>query len=476
MAPTATSIGRCQQQEQQQQQDLREDVEQLRQEAGLQSQSAEGGRELEPLVARAPVAASCQAHNPTTTTTERILPSAAVFLPSYQKLITEDSRRLPGNPPSDQQLLAGGGVFVQRAPDMEVRPGGLANITARAACTIWAALVGASVALNLVITNHLNRRSDEPTLHSFYVSAMCTLLGGVSLIPQACLAQAPFRRPTKIWSLLGGLCVLTGFANISGSHLVGAQIDLLLQLLGMLSMALFLDARVGRITCSDKRRIRGFFIVVAGIGADSFHVGNERNTVQQQPLFAAVILVGVFVSGLGYAMQAKCNSQLSANIGGPARACIICAAVTLIGGIPIQAYISFGIGVRFDFALEDWPLWTLAGLQSAFYTGSLAVLPAKLGYTATYLAIMFGKLASSSILDAGGMISYAQPFTVQRALSLVLVLVGSGLFSSQPSADDPEPSSGTTGLHSDEQGGGRLHSAAQKGPPSTTATATWTGC
>ncbi|CAE8601389.1 unnamed protein product [Polarella glacialis] len=142
-----------------------------------------------------------------------------------------------------------------------------------------------------------------------------------------------------IWPLLGGLCVLTGFANISGSELVGAQIDLLLQLLGMLSMALFLDAREGRITCSDKRRICGFFIVVAGIGAGSIHFVDECNTVQQQPPFAAVILVGFFVSGLGYAMQAKCNSQLSANIGGPASACIICAAVTIVAGIPTQAYI-----------------------------------------------------------------------------------------------------------------------------------------
>ncbi|CAE8733486.1 unnamed protein product [Polarella glacialis] len=350
----------------------------------------------------------------------------------------EDFRRLPGNPPSDQQLMASGGVFVQLAPDLEVKPGGFADVTVRAACTIWAALVGASVALFLVITNHLNSRSDEPKLHSFYVSAMSTLLGAVALIPQACLAQAPFQRPTQIWPLLGGLCVLTGFANISGSELVGAQIDLLLQLLGMLSMALFLDARVGRITCSDKRRIRGFFIVVAGIGADFFHAANEGNTVQQQPPFAAVMLVGVLVSGMGYAMQAKCNNQLSANIGGPARACIICAAVTLIGGIPIQAYIFLDLGVPFKLTLEDWPLWTLAGLQSAFYAGSLAVLPTKLGYTATYLAIMFGKLASSSILDAGGMIAPAQPFTVQRALSLVLVIVGSGLFSSQPSSDEQQ--------------------------------------
>ncbi|CAE8621045.1 unnamed protein product [Polarella glacialis] len=313
---------------------------------------------------------------------------------------------LPCNAPSDQQLMANGGVFVQRAPDLEVRPGGLANITVRAACTIWAALCGASVALNLVITTHLNRHSDEPNLHSFHVAAMCSLLGAVSLIPQACLAQAPFRRPTQIWSLLGGLCSLTVCATIPGAALVGAQIDLLLQLLGMLSMALFLDARVGRITCSDKRRIRGFFIVVAGIGADSFHAANDRNTVQQQPLVAAVILVGVFVSGLGYAMQAKCNSQLSADIGGPARACIICAAVTILGGFPIQSYIFFGMGVPFEFTLEDWPLWTLAGLQSAFYTGSLAVLPSKLGYTATYLAIMFGKLASSSILDAWFCLSF----------------------------------------------------------------------
>ncbi|CAE8695703.1 unnamed protein product [Polarella glacialis] len=343
-----------------------------------------------------------------------------------------DFRRLPGNPPAEQNLKASGGVFVQRAPDL-----GLASITVRAACTIWAALVGASVACNLVITTHLSSRSDEPKLNSFYVNAMCAFLGAVSLIPQASLTQAPFRRPTQMWSLLGGLCSLTSFANTLGSQLVGAQIDLLLQLLGLLSMALFLDARVGRITCSDHRRIFGFLIVVAGIGANSFHVADGFDTVQQQPLFTAVVLAGVFVSGLGFTMQAKCNGQLSVDIGGPARACIICAAVTLIGGSPIQAYIYFDLGVPFEFTLEDWPLWTLTGLQSAFYAGSLAVLPAKLGYTATYLAIMFGKLASSSILDAGGMIASAQPFTVQRALSLVLVFVGSGLFSSQPSRLSP---------------------------------------
>ena len=49
--------------------------------------------------------------------------------------------------------------------------------------------------------------------------------------------------------------------------------------------------------------------------------------------------------------------------------------------------------VPFDFVADDWWIWLLSGLQSAFYTYSLAELPKMIGYSAVFILVLAGDTA-----------------------------------------------------------------------------------
>jgi uncharacterized membrane protein YdcZ (DUF606 family) len=206
----------------------------------------------------------------------------------------------------------------------------------------------------------------------------------------------------------------------------------------MLITALVFDIRRGQVSMLDWWRIVGLVVVLGGTAVDELSTGSIAESFGSTTIW---LMLGVFLAGRGFAFQAKCNRRLSCDLGSPYRATAFSAIVATACNLPICAGIHSDLGVDLGFDMVDWALWAFVGLQSAFYIGSLAVLPDTLGYTASYLALLAGKLVSSSLVDAVGLTGHVVPFTAWRGASLALVLVGATLFSarrpkSTPSVDE----------------------------------------
>jgi uncharacterized membrane protein YdcZ (DUF606 family) len=221
---------------------------------------------------------------------------------------------------------------------------------------------------------------------------------------------------------------MPGPLTIPATASLGTQLVLLAQLAGMLVTALIFDCRAGKISCSDRARIYGFAAVLIGVAVDNIQTihGGEGFDA-----WSAVCFVATFGTGVGYALQAKCNGRLARDLGSTARATCFSAAVSILANIPVLLILRFKLGVPLYFSTDDWALWLSVGMQSAFYIGSLAVLPSLLGYTASYLLLLLGKLASSSLADATGLSGKTIDFGLFRATALVLVFLGAALFSKQ---------------------------------------------
>eukprot|EP00401_Gymnodinium_catenatum_P079867 CAMPEP_0117501538 /NCGR_PEP_ID=MMETSP0784-20121206/23350_1 /TAXON_ID=39447 /ORGANISM="" /LENGTH=329 /DNA_ID=CAMNT_0005296795 /DNA_START=61 /DNA_END=1050 /DNA_ORIENTATION=+ len=289
--------------------------------------------------------------------------------------------------------------------------------------------------MNLVVSVILNSRSDDATPHAIYVNNFSVFLGGVMLVPRAVFSPAPCRKPTYWWSLLGGIYSIPGFVGIPAGNMMGVQVVLLVQLFAMLSTALAFDFRRGHVQLTDMKQLGGFCVVIAGVVVDN---ASSMSFSGPNVLVSLILLLLVFSSGVGYGLQAKCNGRLARDVGSSSRATIISAIVCLVATAPVNAYLCWGDGVQPRFRWNDWYFWAFAGFQSAFYIGSLAKLPQYLGYTTSYLVLLVGKLGSSTVVDAMGVTGKTVPFGALRAMSLVLVFIGTALFSGK-AQPGPQP-------------------------------------
>jgi len=298
------------------------------------------------------------------------------------------------------------------------------------ACLSWALVVGMSVTVQMCCTVALNGKAPKGSqpYNAFYISNISVVLGGLMLVPQSvCCSKEPCKKPAKWWSVFGGLCSLPAFASIPAGQLCGIQRVLLAQLLGMLSTAFVFDLRRGSLKLKEIWRLGGFGLVALGVTIEN--LSSSSSPGERNPVLATVLLAVVFLSGCGFALQAKCTSRLARDVGTTFRATAFNALVNCLASLPIDAVICWGLGKPAVLSWVDWPLWLFVGFQSAFYTGSLAQLPQLLGYTASYLILLVGKLASSTATDAYGVTGLTVPLDWLRCLCLALVLAGTALFS-----------------------------------------------
>jgi len=305
------------------------------------------------------------------------------------------------------------------------------------AYTAWTLVVGATVTVQMCCSVHLNSRAEKALqpYNAFYIMNISVALGGLGLVPQSVCSREPVKKPARWWSMLGGLCSLPAFVSTPAGQLCGIQRVLLAQLLGMLSAALVFDLRRGSLKLKEIWRFGGFGLVALGVTIEN--LGSSSSSTEGNPALAMVLLAGVFVTGGGYALQAKCTSRLARDVGTTFRATAINALVNTLASLPIDAVICWALGKPPALSLEDWPFWLFVGFQSAFYTGSLAALPSVLGYTAAFLILLVGKLASSTLTDALGVTGTKVPLDWLRCLCLVLVLAGTTLFSWSGPAQAP---------------------------------------
>lgn len=297
------------------------------------------------------------------------------------------------------------------------------------AAVIWAVVVGFSVPLAVCNTSFLNRaaleRGVDTSLHGFYILQISVAMGGLQLTVPSFRSKEVWSRPVRWWPWLGGVCGLFGFVTVSATPLLGVQVVITMQLLGILVTFFMFDILDGTVKFGDWQKPLGFTIAVLGVAMDNLSIFQTTQHINADWIFH---FAGTFLSGVGYALQAKCNGALAQDIGGPARAAMVSAAVNFTAGVPIAFYIAYGRGVPLTLDASLWPLWPLAGLQSAFYIGSMAVLPKLLGFTTCYLAVLSSKLVSSSLADELALSGTQVPVTMNRAVALLFVMVGAYIF------------------------------------------------
>jgi len=325
------------------------------------------------------------------------------------------------------------------------------GLLSRFAFCAWAACVGVSVTLQLLNSVTLNRYSADPTYHSVYISQITVLLGGLVAAPSATLEPKPWSLPRQWWTLLGGLCTVPQFALIAAGPYFGTEITLLGLLLGQLGTAFLVDVFNGKLALENWPRLLGFAIVLGGIVANSLSLGGgPRQPLQGQlGLQPALMLLGCVATGSGYALQAMCNGGLAEDLGHPARATVVCTVTNVLSNLPLLAAVYWGLHVMPVVSLSDWPRFLFAGVQNAFFIGSLSVLPRHLGYTLTYMCIQTSNLAASAVSDAYGLSGHLVPASFQRLASIACVVLGAGLFSAYES---PSSRAGQKEITEEEMG------------------------
>eukprot|EP00438_Fugacium_kawagutii_P013927 Skav213479 [mRNA] locus=scaffold565:144218:147547:+ [translate_table: standard] len=85
-------------------------------------------------------------------------------------------------------------------------------------------------------------------------------------------------------------------------------------------------------------------------------------------------------------------------------------------------------GIPLDFAVDDWWIWLLLGLQSAFYTYSMARLPQVLGYSVSFILVITGKMSTAAAVDTMGVFRPPLAISPWRCISVAATLLGAVFF------------------------------------------------
>jgi uncharacterized membrane protein YdcZ (DUF606 family) len=242
-------------------------------------------------------------------------------------------------------------------------------------------------------------------------------------------ASKPASRSLRGWHFLGGLGSLPAFLTVSAGSVVGTQKVLVVQLAALLSSFFIIDLVDGRVTGYAKAL--ALVVIFIGVVLESDYSESES----EDP-WAVLLLPLVALTGIGYAMQSKCNNALAEALGSSARATVVSAFVFLFCSLPINSYMYFGLGIPISLDIDFWYLWIAAGFQSAFYTGSMAHLPGVLGFTSCYVITLASKLSTSLVLDSNGLSGQVVPLTTCRVVALIMVLLGSVVFNVGSKKDD----------------------------------------
>jgi uncharacterized membrane protein YdcZ (DUF606 family) len=180
----------------------------------------------------------------------------------------------------------------------------------------------------------------------------------------------------------------------------------------------------GMVKLSEYPKVLALLVIFTGVFLESFGSGKSASGGFQ----ALILLPLVAVTGIGFALQSKCNNALAEDLGSSARATVVSACVNLFCSVPINLYIYFGLDVSPSVHKDYWYLWIVAGFQSAFYVGSMAYIPRVLGFTRCYVITLTAKLSVSLFIDSEGLSGEIVPVTVSRVAALIIVLLGSIVF------------------------------------------------
>jgi len=314
--------------------------------------------------------------------------------------------------------------------------------------SLWSLAAGASLPLATANNAILNVRSEYPNVQSFYTSLLGIVLGGICVLPLSLNSASKWQAPTCWWSLLGGLCALPAFGVLVAVPVLGIQLALLVVLCAHLVTTLILDEIEGRCQSAPSKRLLAVALVLFGAALDSIKrqqsVDPQLADLESSRSLLKDALTNLFyiamtaLVGVGYTLQAKCNGRLAKDLGSPACATAVSAMVNLVASVPILWFLCNCLGKWPVFLAGDWPQFVFAALQSAFYIGTISVVPERIGYTSSFMAIQCGSLVVSSIVDSMGVlgVSSGVAFNVWRVAAIHFVFAGLYLLSSDGPAED----------------------------------------
>jgi uncharacterized membrane protein YdcZ (DUF606 family) len=191
--------------------------------------------------------------------------------------------------------------------------------------------------------------------------------------------------------------------------------------------------------------------IFGGVALDN--LGGNASMHQDAEDANVLVLLGlVAISGIGFAMQSKCNNALADDLGSAARATVVSACVNILFSIPIDIYLLCGRQIPVSIDGSYWYFWLVAGFQSAFYIGSMAYLPKVLGFTSCYVITLAAKLVTSLLVDAYGLTGDTVSISLPRVGAVVVVLMGSVMFNAcgQSNEPVPDPSASAAGNEEDD--------------------------
>ena len=217
---------------------------------------------------------------------------------------------------------------------------------------------------------------------------------------------------------------------------------LMLVLVGMMTCAIIFDCRGKRLRLTRYNSM-GLCFLAAAVGiemADS--ISQVKGSSSEIVFYAACALI----AGTCYSVQAKMNKRLARDLGSSARSALFCNVTSMLWAIPLCITLQTR-GIPLNFQESKWWIWLLCGLQSAFYTYSLAELPKLIGYSVLFVLVLAGtrgwgskvqgpasfvsvkpqcrstehlegKLTTASLADTFGLFSPPRPVSVARFVSV----------------------------------------------------------
>eukprot|EP00746_Dinoflagellata_sp_MGD_P166794 gnl/MRDRNA2_/MRDRNA2_96939_c0_seq1.p1 gnl/MRDRNA2_/MRDRNA2_96939_c0~~gnl/MRDRNA2_/MRDRNA2_96939_c0_seq1.p1 ORF type:complete len:377 (+),score=72.17 gnl/MRDRNA2_/MRDRNA2_96939_c0_seq1:85-1215(+) len=307
----------------------------------------------------------------------------------------------------------------------------------QALSAIAAIVAGVSVTLQLGGTIALNGKAEpnqsveKHALHSMYVSQGSYFVGAVWLaVFAAAMPGDPPKCPQKFWSTLGGIIILPSFVTTPAAQVLGLQLVLMLLLLGMVWAALLFDCQAHRLDLSRVRK-GGLAFIFIGVVLELLDAVPHVNG---PPIEIILYVVGCLLVGVLFAVQSKMNVRLARDLGSSFRSATFCNLSAVLVGIALLFGVRYAFHVQYELKADQWWIWLLVGLQSAFYTLMLTLLPKKLGYSAMFVLVLAGKLGSSAMADTLGAFQAAVPLSALRCASVSVMLIGAILYTLVPSA------------------------------------------
>jgi transporter family-2 protein len=137
---------------------------------------------------------------------------------------------------------------------------------------------------------------------------------------------------------------------------------------------------------------------------------------------ALLLLLAAMGIGAAITVQAGVNAELARFVGGPLRAGSVSFVVGTIAVLAIAVlFTRSGAGTRPGGA--PWWAW-LGGFGGALFVTAGTALAPRLGALNLFVAVIFGQLVCSALLDRYGLLFHRHDLTPGRIAGIVLVAAG----------------------------------------------------